>query len=353
MNRLLLLMLAALAAASPAAAQVVQGRAVSRETLQPVSGAVVSLVDSAGESVASAATGEDGVFVLAAPAAGDFQLEAIRPGFRATLTRAVTVPAGVSVDVEVRMGLLPVGWNPGPAPRGVSGRVVDDRTDQPLAGARVSLLNRRERRVGSAQTAEDGTFHLEVPAADGFTLRAERTGYQGSESSSMELNPDDSVRVELRLATDAVVLAPLTVTAGPPLLVRDRQLAGFEWRRRSQPFGRYMGTEEIRRLNAFHPSDVLQQVPHVRVEGNFDRVVTLPVRGGTFGGSRRCVPNLYVDGIAVRLNGITIDQVVSGNLAAVEVYPSPASAPGEFPARENPFCGVVVIWTEVAGSDRR
>lgn len=347
-----LLVLAALLAASPAAAQVVQGRAVSRETLEPVSGAIVALVDTAGEAVASAATDAEGAFTLAAPAAGEFHLEAIRPGYRATLTRAVAVPAGELVSVEVRMGLLPAGWNPGPPPPGVSGRVLDDRTGEPLAGASVSLLNRRDVRVGRAQTADDGTFALEIPHAGGFVLRAERRGYVGTESERLELNPHDSVRVELRMGTDAVVLAPLTVTAGPRGLRRDHQLAGFEWRRRNQAWGRYMGPEEIRRMNAFHPTDVLQQIPFVRVEGTFDRIVTLPVRGGRIGASRRCIPNLYVDGNPVRMMaGLTIDQVVGGDLAAVEVYASPSSAPGEFPARDNPFCGVVVVWTEVGGRD--
>lgn len=355
MSRLLALpiLFTALAAAAPAAAQVVEGRAVSRETLQPVAGAVVALVDTAGESVATAATDAEGRFQLAAPAPGEYHLEAIRPGFRATLTRAVALQAGETVPVEVRMGLLPAEAPVTAAPQGLSGRVLDNRTGQPVAEASVSLLNRRDVRVARVQTAADGTFRMEIPAAGAFTLRAEGQGYQGTQSARLELTPTDSVRVELRLATDAVVLAPLTVTAGPRRLVRDYHLAGFEWRREHQAWGRFMGPEEIRRLNAFHASDVLQQVPFVRVSGSVDRVVTLPTRGGRIGGSLRCVPNLYVDGTPVRmLRGMTIDQMVSSDLAAVEVYDSPSASPGEFPARDNPFCGVVVIWTEVGGGDR-
>ncbi|HEU0299127.1 MAG TPA: hypothetical protein VFR37_06715, partial [Longimicrobium sp.] len=131
-------------------------------------------------------------------------------------------------------------------------------------------------------------------------------------------------------------------------------LAGFEFRRERQPFGRYLGPEEIERLNPFYASDVLQHLPMVQVEGGFDRVVTLPARGRGIASRARCIPNLYVDGHVVRLDSeLTIDQMVTGrNVAAVEVYTSPSSAPGEFPARDNPFCGVVVIWTRVVSSNR-
>jgi Carboxypeptidase regulatory-like domain len=346
------LALAACFAAAPATAQVVEGRAVHRETLQPVSGAVVVLVDAAGEGVATASTGEDGAFRLDAPGPGEYHLEAIRPGYRATYTRTVAVQAGEPVQVEVRMGMQPLAAaDTVPVPAGLSGRVVDDHTGEPVAQARVTLLNGRERRLGSVQTGADGTFHFDIRSADNFILRAERVGYQGTESDRLPLNEDDSVQVQLRISTDAVVLAPLMVTAGPPVLLRDRQLAAFEWRRRSQPFGRYLTTADIRRMRGYKATDVLQQVHFVQVEGTLQRTVTLPKRGGTFMGPGRCVANVYIDGTAVRLGGgeYSIDNFVTGNLAAVEVYPSPAMAPGEFPAREDPFCGVVVIWTEVGG----
>ena len=108
-------------------------------------------------------------------------------------------------------------------------------------------------------------------------------------------------------------------------------------------------------MNAFHATDVLQRLPHLRVEGGgLNRAVTLPVRGGTFSGSRRCTPNLYVDGIPVRLSEEwTVDEIIPGrSIAAVELYHSPAFTPGEFPARQDPFCGVLVVWTEVLGDDR-
>lgn len=338
----------------PVAAQAVQGRVLDAATLEPVPAAQVFLVDSAGQAAADAVTDVQGIFRLDAPAAGEYRLWAERVGLRATLTRAVALADGQVVGVEVRMSPQPVVMDSVTAVaryRGISGRVLDDVTGQPLAGATVSLLNAREQRLRRAVTDSLGHFRLHVDRAGGHHLRAERLGYRPSTSNVITVTPSDSVQVELRLSTQSVVLAPLTVVAASSQVVRDHQLAGFEWRRTRQPFGRYMGPEEIRRLNPFHATDVLQNIGFVQVHGGFDRVVTLPVRMGTFRSGARCIPNLYLDGRRIRLgDGFTIDGMVSGSsVAAVEVYDSPAMAPGEFPAMDNPFCGVVVIWTRVAG----
>jgi|GEM_PF-1331422 len=354
-------MLAALLCAAPAAAQAVEGLVTESQTLQPVAGAQVQLVDSAGQLAAAAVTDGSGVFRLRAPGAGEYRLRAERVGLRTTLTRPVPVPGEGAVAVEVRMATEPVALDPVAAPApialratrtGVEGWVLDDLSGQPLAGATVTLLNVREQRAGRAVTDSLGRFHLRVPHPGGYQLRAERLGFRPSTSSSITVTPSDSVQVELRLSTASVLLAPLTVVAASRQVVRDHQLAGFEWRRTRQPFGRYMGPDEIRRLNPFLASDVLQNVGFVRVEGGFDRVVTLPMRMGTFTSGARCIPNLYVDGNRIRLgDGFTVDGMVGGSsVAAVEVYDSPVTAPAEFPARDNPFCGVVVIWTRVAGT---
>jgi hypothetical protein len=341
----------ALLCAAPAWAQALEGRVTETGTQQPVPGATVSMLDSAGSIVGRTVADSSGAFRIRAPEAGEFRLSTVRVGYRPTLTRAVPLEAGQTLAVEVRMATAPVELDTavsvGPRRRGIAGRVVDDETGRPVAGVTVTLLTSRELRAARAQTDSSGHFHLRVPQADGFFLRAERVGYRAATSGAITVMPDDTVQVELRLSTEAVLLAPLTVVASTRQLMRDHQLAGFEFRRQRQPFGRFMGPDEIRRINPFYASDVLQQMPLVRVEGGgesrFDRIVTLPARRGG-----RCIPSVYVDGRPVRLMyGMTLDDLVSGrSLAAVELYSRASSAPGEFPPRQNWDCGVVVIWTK-------
>lgn len=341
-------------AAAPAAAQTLQGRAVDRESLRPVSGAMIQLVDSLGEPVAAAVTDAGGAFRVTAPAAGEYAVIAGRTGFRGTVTRLVPLQVGETVAVEVRMVVQPVAAAAPDAPRptrpGITGRLVDDRTGQPVAEGRVTLLTAREQRLATATTDAAGTFHLDVAQAGGYVLRAERVGYQGTQSAILTLTPRDTVAVELRVGSDAVLLAPLTVVAGSQRMLRDYHLAGFQWRSETQPFGRYMGREQIKQLNPYYATDVLQQMPTVRVQGGgHNRTILLSARGRR--GASVCRPNIYVDGLLVRnVDGstLTVNELVRGsNLAGVEVYTSPSMAPGEFQPLENPDCGVVVLWTEL------
>lgn len=354
------LLAAAVLCAAPAAGQSVEGRVTESQAGQPVAGARVILIDSANAIVARAETDTAGAFALRAPAAGEYRLRAERVGLRPTLTRAVPLAEGETVAVEVRMGAEPVVLDTAVAGvqrrTGISGRVLDDATGLPVAGARVSLLTTRGERVSRGLTDSLGHFHIRVPRAAGFHLRADRVGFRQATSAVLTVMPDDTVRVELRMSARSVLLAPLTVVAASRQVVRDHHLAGFEWRRDKQAWGRFLGPDEIKPLNPFHASDILQHVPFVRVEtvhgsegSVFDRVVTLPVRMATTTSGSRCVPNLYVDGWPVAMStGLTLDQLVRGSsVAAVEVYESPVTAPGEFPARFNPFCGVIVIWTQV------
>jgi 5-hydroxyisourate hydrolase-like protein (transthyretin family) len=367
--RIALLLLAALAAALPAAAQTVQGRAVDRETQQPIADASVALVDGEGEAVATGRTGPDGGFRLTARQAGDYRVTATRIGYRTLLSAVVTLGEGVVVPVEVRVTPQPVTLDTAvalaSAPAGISGRVLEAESDRPVAGATVALLNGRGQPVRDAVTDADGRFHLRVGEAGSHQLRAQRVGFQRATSPALTVTPGDTLQVEMRMSTGTVVLAPLTVVAASRSVMRDRQMAEFDWRRENQPWGRYLGPEDIARINPFKASDVMQQVPFVRVEGGLYRVVTLRAPFGR----GRCLPTVYVDGhyaptsggggggFAARRMGaappITLDEVVSGTtIAAVEVYDRPSMAPAEYAPRGGSECGVVVIWTRPPGQPR-
>lgn len=80
--RLLGSALLALAAAGPAAGQVVQGQIRDASTGAPVQAALVLLVDEAGGQRAGGLTADDGRFVLRAPGSGRYRVQAERIGYR-------------------------------------------------------------------------------------------------------------------------------------------------------------------------------------------------------------------------------------------------------------------------------
>lgn len=265
------------------------------------------------------------------------------------------------------------------AGRGIVGRVAEEGTRRPVAGVTVTLVNERGQGVTSAVTDAAGGFHLDVPMPGRFQLRTQRVGYQRSLSQAMTMAPGDMVQVELVVSTDAVVLAPLTVVASSRDVTRNSRLAAFEWRQQNNPWGRFLGPEQIARIRPMHASDVLQQVPRVQIAG------TPPVRQATMRGrfGDRCMPTIYVDGQRIPAPagredspdrearslapfarsfptlraegpadaGVGLDELVSGtDIVAVEVYEKPFEAPAELgPAAAQINCGVIVIWTRRRG----
>jgi hypothetical protein len=121
-------------------------------------------------------------------------------------------------------------------------------------------------------------------------------------------------------------------------------MASFEWRAEHNPWGQFVGPEQIQRIRPMFATDILQHVASVRVEGSgLNRVPTVRGRLGD-----RCVPTFYVDGH--HSTGISLDELVNGpDVAAVEVYDQAYEAPVEFlPPASHLRCGVIVIWTKQA-----
>ena len=340
------------AAALPAHAQTLQGRAVDRETLQPVAEATVALVDSTGEVVVSARSGADGAFRLTAPRPGEYRLTAVRNGYGMMMSAPVALADGQVVEAEARVRPeapeAEVAAGPVAERAGITGQVLEATSGQPIAGARVALVNFRGLTVTTVETDAAGAFHLPVRHPGAHRLRAERVGYQRSLSPPLTVVPDDTLRVEMRMSSEALVLEPLTVVASSRRLMRDVQLAEFEYRRQRSGWGRFVGPEEIRRINPFHASDVLQRVPFVQVSGGgLTRSVTLRQRR-RFGS---CVPTVYVDAHYRRIDSdFTLDDMVAGStIAAVEVYQDPWAAPAQYGPIGNLDCGVIMIWTHPVG----
>lgn len=99
---------ASLIAAAPAAlhGQTVGGRASDQATGAPVAGVEVTLVDSAGVTVATARTGEEGSFALRARVPGLYRVRFQVPGYRMLVSGPVQLTTGQ--DLRYSLELTPV-----------------------------------------------------------------------------------------------------------------------------------------------------------------------------------------------------------------------------------------------------
>lgn len=230
----------------------------------------------------------------------------------------------------------------------IAGRLVVDGTARPVSGAVVWLIEGDTAAAGEtdplaeAVTTAEGGFVLEAPAAGRYRLRAERIGFATTTSQPLDVRAGETVRVELRVAREAVPVAPLMVTSDRPALVRHPRLRQWDFYERKERYGKEEGMgfayflegEDLRR-SAFDASDLIRDLPgvHVVPSGRRDRVIRC--RGGRH-------MTFYLDGTAVGTGSAdALDQwVAASDVVGVEVYL------GMVGPLEYGGCSVVV-WTGV------
>jgi hypothetical protein len=228
------------------------------------------------------------------------------------------------------------------------GRVIDDASEEPIAGATVTLVDTRGRRLDRRVTDGSGGFHFEIDRGRNVRLLAERVGYRRTTTPPFDLGGYLALRVEVRMDVDAVLLAPLEVIARSRT-TPSPTLAGFEARRTSG-VGWYLSREEIQRRGSIQRvSDLLLAAPGLQVSR---RVVFM-------GRAASCPAQLYVDGFHINRSlrstvgrrsvstseMFPIDDLVTPDaVEGIEVYNGLSRVPPEFLTPEA-ACGVVAIWT--------
>lgn len=82
-------------------AQAVRGRLLDASSGDPVTGALIVLLDSDGDEIGSTVTSARGTYHVRAPGAGVFRLRAERIGFENSLSETITLLAGQTVSREI------------------------------------------------------------------------------------------------------------------------------------------------------------------------------------------------------------------------------------------------------------
>ena len=164
---------------------------VHREDGRPVSGAALTLIDHNGHQVARATGGDDGVYRLAAPAAGQYVLIAAASGHH---------PAAVSVTAGDRDAL----WEVTLSGNGELSGVVTAGGGQPLAGVTITLTDTRGEVVTAGVTGGDGAYACQGTIAGKYTLVAVAEGRQ-PHATTLTLPESGTLRYDIELASMAVL----------------------------------------------------------------------------------------------------------------------------------------------------
>jgi hypothetical protein len=223
----------------------------------------------------------------------------------------------------------------------LSGTVVDDETGAPLQGAMVTLLDVDGEARRGVISDEEGRFSLSPPYPGPWRLNVELLGYDALLSPPVEVAEREWVTVEIRLATRALELEPMVVTARRN--IRNPAVQRFyELRDRAQRsgFGQFVAAEDIEDARYRRPSDIFRSMPGIRV------VPGAPGRGPGVRMAGGCVPAIFVDGSHVNRMSIheSVDDFITVlDIEGVEVYRGSAGSPGHY--HDPAGCGLVLVWT--------
>jgi hypothetical protein len=327
----------------------VLGRVIDPETLQGVSGSEVSIAWSQVEISKEVGIRQSPRLVRdSTDASGAFRICGLPNSMQATLQarRGGSVTAEVPItigDSETELFLRTLllsradsGAKVGNAT--VTGRVLLEGSAT-NAGSRVEV-------VGTgvvALTNEKGDFTLRNLPSGSHVLLARHLGF-GAETVPVDLSAREPKQVTIRLPKFVAVIDPVVVTA--------RRTAGLDkvgfTQRKKSGSGYYLDPEQIQRMRPNLLTDILRQVPGLRISYSPEGEVLSSSR--SVGGSG-CV-QYYVDEMPWQsaMPGDINNFVNATEVVGVEVYQG-SNTPAQY-SRGMRDCTTIVLWTKFRIRDR-
>jgi hypothetical protein len=295
----------------------------------PITGTVKDAEDGTPLQYAIVGVPELGSWALS-EADGAFALEVAGPGiFRFVVVKRGWYPADQEVtfagpdDLPILLYKeredAPVG------PGRFVGRVLDQRSGNPVSNATIRITPTNQQ----TRTDSRGRFIISEISAGAVLVEVERSGYV-TRTDTLATFPGVTLGLEIGLGRDATEPPAVTVEVWPRYL----EAVGF-YRRAERSRGNRFGRTFIQEQNAHSISDLLRNLPGLRVEtGRFgQRVITTRSTGGD-----RCALGVFIDNS--RMPGFDIDTYPVQLVEAIEVYER-FDVPMEF---SDP-CGAILIWS--------
>jgi len=251
----------------------------------------------------------------------------------------------------------------------LAGRTLDERSGQPVPGVSLEILDDLGEVIHSTLSNEAGEFSFSDLDPGHYRLRGERIGYRESVSRFLALEEGDQVELEFRMAVEAILLEPLTVTASPrPWYEHLKPPALWDYYERKdylEPLGvgRFMDQEDLKPLAGLPVSLAIGTIAGMQAVGSEHSPTRFHVLG-----RRGCDVEFFLNGMPVRLRAprsradtadvdfvpgpepmdwYIDDFVALSDVEAIEVYRGPSELPGEFHGMHSGGnCGAVVVWTK-------
>lgn len=221
----------------------------------------------------------------------------------------------------------------------VSGKVMDQATSTPVAGAAVTLLDSAGSVLGQQTTGTDGRFLLSAPEPGRYRLRFQVPGYDQLVTSLFDLRAGQELDYPLTLQPIPPAVLDTLLIEGHPI---PWNLVGF-YQRRRRGFGDFATREDWEKWAVSGLPDVIRHL---------NPFIGLPQGGRGVRLYGNCTVTVFLDNLPLAPDYDLYNLFLEG-IAAVEVYRAPYLPP-EF---EHPYgvCAAIAVWSRVdlPGVERR
>ena len=241
--------------------------------------------------------------------------------------------------------------------QGAQGTIREPGTREPVRDAEV-ILTQSPGTVRVAGTTNDrGFFRLQTRTPGNYILFARALGFSEIVDAPVEVLPGKLTVLDVQMAPDALELEPLVVTAEARSYHLEMQ-GFYERKTKGLDTGIFFSPEQLEERRPLNVTDLFWGLPGTRVIVSQQGQTGVYFRAGERW-TQVCWPMVYLDRHLISAGGLpnpvgtepaVLNEMISPfDLAAIEVYRSPAEVPPEFNGA-NAGCGVIVLWTKQGGS---
>ena len=211
---------------------------------------------------------------------------------------------------------------------------VQDAGGFPVPSAEVRVDGTPLRVLSDAR----GTFVIRNPPEADLRLIVRRLGFRPA-AVDVVVRGNRVTEVAVVLEPTAAQLEPVVVAARPEVF--DARLSGF-YSRMNNRVGHFITPERLKNLTSHRFSDVIRELPGVRILASGRNVFTrsIRLRGAD------CPPTVFVDGMPAHAGEFDIDIIEPSTIEGVEVYHGSATIPPQFASSVGGTrCGVIAFWS--------
>jgi hypothetical protein len=204
----------------------------------------------------------------------------------------------------------------------LSGLVVDDRR-QPVASAEVTV-SQRGRTIAVIRTDAAGVFTAPNIAAGPTDVRARRLGYK---ATSINLDLDDSITIE-------VIILPVATEVAPVIIETGGKLSRFYDHKKKGSIGVFFDQAQIEKQHVRFSSELFRTIPGASLRASSRYGYLIRFHG--------CRPKIWLDGVPI--SDAELDEVLTPQeIGGIEIYSAAAAVPAQY--MDTRGCGTIIVWT--------